>query len=195
MTHPRPTTAQPAPPQQQARQLAFHGWDHPDLLTMLEAPSTPAALGATAAAGDAAGGGGDGAAGVEGDEADDEGGDDDEGERADKPSRLEPRSLLKLRLAFLDAHSLEDAYLQLAMRGRMWSEVVARLLGSKDRCVVRLEGVLLLVCSVWLLFVHTAQHTVHDTTPQPPPPAGPSCSRQSSCSPSTSSRCPSASPT
>lgn len=48
-------------------------------------------------------------------------------------TRLEHKSLLKLRLALLDAAGLEEPYLQLALRGRMWSEAVGRLLASKDR--------------------------------------------------------------
>lgn len=114
---------------QEARQLALHGWDYPPLLAMLEAPSSGAATPGAEGCGI-----GDGDLGQGGDE--DDKGDDDEDEataRDSKNNRLEHKSLLKLRLALLDLHGLDDAYLQLAMRGHMWSEVVGRLLASKDR--------------------------------------------------------------
>ncbi|KAI8476507.1 MAG: hypothetical protein J3K34DRAFT_400615 [Monoraphidium minutum] len=103
---------------------------------MLE-PPPPAANGA--AANGAGGAAAAAAAGdAEGEEGEDDGGDEEEGPAGSgrpggKSSRLEHKSLLKLRLALLDARGEEDAYLQLAMRGRMWSEAVGRLLASKDR--------------------------------------------------------------
>jgi hypothetical protein len=126
---------------QEAQQLAVHGWDHPSMAAMLQ-PAAGAAAPTTTAAAAPATPDEDG----EGDEGDDDpmGEDDDNapaardggrgrGGASSSPSRLEPKALLKLRLALLDAHGLEEPYLILAMRGRLWGEAVGRLLSSKDR--------------------------------------------------------------
>ena len=126
----------------------MYGWDHPQLVKMLEGESSAgtAAAGAptacdrdtpmadaftaTTATGTGGGGGSEGqnaAAGAGG-----QGGNGGNREGVGTVVK-ETASLVQLRLLYLEALGNEDAYLSLAMGAKMWSEAVSSLLKSGDR--------------------------------------------------------------